>query len=80
MFNPLLPDVSSLKDSELEAKILDLSRKYSIASRTGMNAVIPQILTSLEHYKTELNKRHQKTLQDLTKRSNGNLDDLINVE
>lgn len=80
MYNPLLEDPSKLKDAELEAKILDLGQKYSIAARTGMNQVIPQILTSLEMYKMEQSKRSQNALQTTARKTNGNLDDLINVD
>lgn len=79
MFNPLLDDPSTLKDAELEAKILDLGRKYTIAARTGMNQVIPQILVALDLYRTELNKRSYESLQNTAKKTNGSLDDLINV-
>ena len=80
MYNPLLEDPSKLKDAELEAKILDLGQKYSIAARTGMNQVIPQIITTLEMYKTEQSKRSQTALQTTARKTNGNLDDLINVD
>ena len=80
MYNPLLEDPSKLKDAELEAKILDLGQKYSIAARTGMNQVIPQIITTLEMYKMEQSKRSQTALQTTARKTNGNLDDLINVD
>ena len=80
MFNPLLGDPSTLKDAELEAKIIDLTRKYTIAARTGMNGVMPQIALALEMYKNELTKRNHAALQSTAKKANGNLDDLINVE
>lgn len=80
MYNPLMEDPSKLKDADLEAKILDLSQKYSIAARTGMNQVIPQILTTLEMYKIEQSKRNQTALQTTARKTNGNLDDLINVD
>jgi hypothetical protein len=80
MYNPLLEDPSKLKDAELEAKILDLGQKYSIAARTGMNQIIPQILTTLEMYKIEQSKRNQTALQTTAKKTNGSLDDLINVD
>jgi hypothetical protein len=80
MYNPLLEDPSKLKDNELEAKILDLGQKYSIAARTGMNQVIPQILTSLEMYKMEQSKRSQAALKTTARKTNGSLDDLINVD
>jgi hypothetical protein len=79
MFNPLLPDPSTLKDAELEARVLELGRKYTIAARTGMNQVIPQILVALDLYRTELTKRSYESLQNTARKTNGNLDDLINV-
>jgi hypothetical protein len=80
MYNPLLPDLSTLKDAEVESKIAELSRKYHIAARTGMNEVLPQILVSLEAYKHELTKRSAQALKNSIKNSNNNLDDLINIE
>jgi len=80
MFNPLLGNPADLKDAELEEKIIELSRKYSIAARTGMNQVIPQIIVVLNTYREEMAKRNVTALQGATKKSSGNLDDLINVE
>jgi hypothetical protein len=80
MYNPLFGNPAELKDSELEDKINELSRKYSIAARTGMNQVIPQIILALNMYKDEMSKRSREALQNTAKRSNGNLDDLINID
>jgi hypothetical protein len=80
MFNPLLANPADLKDAELEEKIIELSRKYSIAARTGMNQVIPQIIVVLNTYREEMAKRNVAALQGATKKNSGNLDDLINVE
>lgn len=81
MFNPLLGNPADLKDSELELKIIELSKKYQIAARTGMNQVIPQILIALNTYREELSKRSHAALQNtIKKNNNGNLDDLINIE
>ena len=79
LYNPLLPDLSTLKDGELDDRINELSKKYHIAARTGMTQVIPQILMALEMYKIEMSKRSQQSLQNTAKRTNGNLDDLIKV-
>jgi hypothetical protein len=80
MYNPLLPDPSNLKDAELEERVLDLGRKYSIAARTGMNQVLPQLLVAIDLYKTELSKRGAAALQNTARKTNGNLDDLIKVD
>ena len=75
-----MQDLSKLKDSEIEAKIVELGKKYTIASRTGMGQVIPQILIALEAYRTEMAKRSQKALDETSKKINGDLDGLINVD
>jgi hypothetical protein len=80
MFNPLLGDPATLKDAELEAKINEITRKYTIAARTGMNGVMPQLAMALEMYKNELSKRSHEALKTTARKANGNLDDLINVE
>lgn len=80
MFNPLLGDPAGLKDAELEAKINEITRKYTIAARTGMNGVMPQLAMALEMYKNEMSKRSYEALRTTARKANGNLDDLINVE
>ena len=71
---------ADLKDAELEEKINELTRKYGIAARTGMNGVMPQLALAIEMYRTELTKRGQEQLKSTARKTNGNLDDLINVE
>lgn len=80
LFNPLLGSPADLKDADLEAKINELTRKYTIAARTGMNQVLPQLALALEIYREELTKRGQESLKTTARKANGNLDDLINVE
>lgn len=81
MYNPLLGNPAALKDAELEERVLELTRKYTIAARTGMNQVIPQILVALDTYRSEMTRRSAEALQNATKKgNNGNLDDLINIE
>ena len=80
MFNPLLGNPADLKDAELEARINELTRKYTIAARTGMNQVLPQLALALEVYREELTKRGQESLKTTARKANGNLDDLINVD
>lgn len=80
LFNPLLGNPADLKDADLEAKINELTRKYTIAARTGMNQVLPQLAIALNMYRDELTKRGQESLKTTARKNNGNLDDLINVE
>ena len=84
MFHPLLPDLTDLKDSELDLKISELNKKYNIAARTsGGGALLSQIILSLDHYQAEKQKRvFEKYNKVMVKNKDGeqNLDDLINID
>lgn len=80
MYNPLLDNTDKLKDQELESRILDLTKKYYIASRMGQGGVANQIIGILEMYKDELSKRQRQSLEKVAKKNSGGLDDLINVD
>jgi len=79
MFNPLLPDLSTLKNEDLENKITELMQKYFIAAKSGQGAVCHQIGVILESYKDEQRRRQSAATQKLAGQ-NKNLDDYINVE
>ena len=57
MFNPLLPDLTLIKDQDLENTISDLTRKYYIAARSGNGMLSSQISVTLEQYKDEQRRR-----------------------
>lgn len=80
MYHPLIDNYTSLKDADLELKILDLSKKYGIAARMGQGSVCQQILVVLETYKEEQRKRQKQSLENVVKKQNKDFDDLINVE
>lgn len=80
MFHPLIDDVRKIKDQDLETKIVDLSRKYHIAASLGQGGVCSQIITALEMYKEEQQRRQRENMKTLVKKQNKDLDDLINVE
>jgi uncharacterized protein YfeS len=80
MYHPLAHDPRKLKDQELEDKILELSKKYNLAARMGQGTVLGQILSILEMYKLEQQRRQKESMQSLIKRQNKDLDDLINVD
>jgi hypothetical protein len=81
MFNPLLGDVSKLKDLDLEKKILDLSHKYNLALRLGQGGLAHQIVVALEQYKYEYQERQRAAMKKLDeKQKEQGLDDLINVD
>ena len=79
MFHPLVPSLKKIKDSELEEKILELSKKYHIAMRLGQGAAASQIVSILDSYKDELSARQRAALEAMAKK-NKDLDDLINVD
>ena len=77
MFNPLVEDLTKLKDTEIDERISSLGRKYHMASRTMGGGVLIQIATLLEQYKTEQLRRQQQAMADLAKKTDKNLDGLI---
>jgi hypothetical protein len=77
MFNPLLPDLSTLKNEDIDNKITELMQKYFFAARSGMGGVCNQIGVILESYKAEQGRRHALSNQKLLSQ-NKNLDDYIN--
>jgi hypothetical protein len=79
MFNPLLPDLSKIKNEELENKITELMQKYFIAARSGQGIVCNQISIILDAYKQEQRHRHFVTSQKVST-ENKSLDDYINVD
>jgi mevalonate pyrophosphate decarboxylase len=81
MFNPLLPDLSKLKDQELDERIFDLTKKYSIALRLGSGSAAQQIVLNLDAYKMEQQQRQYNANKELeNKNKNSGMDDLINVD
>lgn len=80
MYHPLLEDPRTLKDQDLENKILDLGRKYHIAARLGQGGAAQQIVMALEMYKAETQRRQAEQVKEMMKKQNKGLDDLINVD
>lgn len=77
MEHPFQEDFSELKDSEIEQKIQDISKKYWIAYKIGNKDLLTQLDTFLIIYKQELSKRY---LERSKEQFNGDLDQLINVD
>lgn len=77
MFHPLEENLSDIKDSEIDQKVQELTKKYYQACRLGKPELLTQISTFLTIYKSEQSKRYyEKTKTGL----DGDLDQLINVE
>lgn len=77
MFNPLLQDLSTLKNEDIDNKINELMKKYFIAASSGQGMVCEQISVILDAFKEEQRRRHAEANKKLVEK-NRNLDDLIN--
>jgi len=77
MMHPLMDSMSQLKDSEVENKIQDLSRKYFQAGNNP--ALQQQVVMVLEAYKEVLANRRAKYWQEQNQKRDTDLDNLINV-
>jgi hypothetical protein len=74
--HPLIGDLSALKDSEVDSKINDLTRKYFATTNFEVQQ---QIVMALETYKAELAKRQAATFEKMMNTRNKDLDKLIKV-
>lgn len=74
--HPLSEDFSQLKDTEIEERIQDLSRKYWL---TQNPTVQRQISMFLDMYRAEIADRRAKQWNQLYQKRNKDLDNLINV-
>jgi len=79
MFNPLIEDLTHLKDSDLDAKMSDLNKKYGIALRMGNSAIAMQIAVVLESIRFEVVRRQTEASKKLLQKQNKDLDGLINI-
>lgn len=75
--HPLINDLSNIKDSELELKISELTRKYFSSYNPSVQS---QIVMILESYKEELGRRQQLAYEKMMNTRNKDLDKLIKVD
>jgi hypothetical protein len=76
MFHPLEGDLSLLKDTEVEQKLIELNKKYYAAARMGSRDLLTQLSTFITIYRDELSNRYARKL----KSDDNDLDQLINVD
>jgi hypothetical protein len=76
MFHPFEGDLSQLKDSEVEERLHELTKKYFQAARLGKPELLTQLSTFVTIYKEELSARLRKNSSPV----DGDLDQLINVD
>jgi hypothetical protein len=74
--HPLIQDLETLKDSEVEQKITELTRKYFSTSNPYLKQ---QIVMVLDSYKEELSRRQQLAYEKMMQTRDKGLDKLINV-
>lgn len=79
MFNPLLEDLTVLKDQELETRLSDLGRKQGIAFRMGNSALAMQVGVVIEAVRDEMTRRQNEATKKLLEKQSKDLDGLINV-
>jgi hypothetical protein len=77
MFNPLVDDLSNLKDNEIEEKIIELNKKYFVAARLGNLSLLTQLSNFITMYKQELSVRYAKRSRE---QNDDDLGQLINVD
>jgi hypothetical protein len=75
--HPLVNNLAEMKDSEVEEKISDLTKKYFMSSNPQLKAQVSAVLDS---YKEEMSKRRQEALRKLMDTRDKSLDKLINVQ
>jgi hypothetical protein len=76
MFHPLESDLSTMKDQDVENKLIELNKKYHAAARLGSRDLLTQLSTFITIYRQELAKRHA----DKMKSTDSDLGQLINVD
>ena len=74
--HPLIAGIEELKDSELESKIAELSKKYFQTHNSHLQS---QILMMLESYKEQLSLRRQQEWIKMNEARDKELDKLINI-
>lgn len=76
MIHPLSENLASLKDTEIESKVQELSRKFWMTHNPGLQY---QMSVLLEIYQEELRVRRQKLWDQQYQKRDKGLDDLIKV-
>lgn len=74
--HPLINDLSSLKDNEIENRISELSKKYFSTYNPDLKN---QIAMVIDTYREEMSKRKQLEYEKMMQTHNKDLDKLINV-
>lgn len=79
MFNPLLENLSSIKDPDLETMYSDLNKKYSTCLKLNNSALAHQVVVAITMVREELQQRQQAATKKLMDKQNKDIDGLINI-
>lgn len=74
--HPLIDSLPDLSDSEVEAKVVELQRKYFATRNVGLQL---QIANILEIFKEEARCRQAKAYARINQNKDDDLDNLINI-
>lgn len=75
--HPFQEDLTQLKDTEIDQKLQEITKKYFIAQRLGNYQLLTQLNVFVNIYKEEQNRRYREKFK---KDIDGDLDQLINVD
>jgi len=78
--HPLTPDLSQLKDAELQKKHDDLLSRLNQAYRFGQAEIVMQIQSMLEDYRMELDNRQRALIEELAKKSGKEFNNIIDIQ
>lgn len=79
MFNPLLENLSSIKDPDLETMYSDLNKKYTTCLKLNNSALAHQVVVAITMVREELQQRQQAATKKLMDKQNKDIDGLINI-
>lgn len=75
--HPLIVDLNTIKTNELEEKIADLSKKYFLTHNPDLQF---QIISIIDEYKNELDKRRRDEWNKIEEKRDKGLDKLIKID
>ena len=75
--HPLIGDLSTFKDTEIEQKLQELSKKYFMTRNFELQC---QVLAAIDSYREELAQRRDAEWKKTVESRNKDLDKLINVD
>ena len=81
--HPLTPNLSELKDDELQKKVGELQKRLTQCYKFGPAQADPQIQMLLADYQAEAGKRNQKLMDEMltkSKRDGKGFDSIIDIQ